>query len=260
MSTDHRAGYLAEVFSSLQGEGPYAGRRQLFVRFYGCHLCCRFCDTPATVTALQPRHYRPAHVRVHAVGQTVRERENPVSVVDLTTVLAELDAAAGPHHAVAITGGEPLLHVRYLLELLPALRQQGHRIYLDTAGDLPRPLAAVLPGADIVAMDIKLPSVTGNPPRWQRHQKALALCRDADVEVFVKVVVDATTAAADLTAVADLMAATPTVPLVLQPVTPVKPELVPPRPEQLLTWHRQLADSLADVRVLPQLHPFLDLP
>ena len=39
--------HLVEVFSSFQGEGLYVGQRQLFIRFAGCNLRCRFCDTEA---------------------------------------------------------------------------------------------------------------------------------------------------------------------------------------------------------------------
>jgi len=36
---------LAEVFSSIQGEGVHIGRRQIFIRFVGCNLACEYCDT-----------------------------------------------------------------------------------------------------------------------------------------------------------------------------------------------------------------------
>ena len=36
---------VSEIFLSYQGEGPYVGSHQLFVRFYGCNLKCVFCDT-----------------------------------------------------------------------------------------------------------------------------------------------------------------------------------------------------------------------
>jgi len=38
---------LSEVFESIQGEGPFMGRRALFIRFAGCNLAnvCKSCDT-----------------------------------------------------------------------------------------------------------------------------------------------------------------------------------------------------------------------
>lgn len=34
-----------EIFYSLQGEGRWAGRPAIFIRFSGCNLRCPFCDT-----------------------------------------------------------------------------------------------------------------------------------------------------------------------------------------------------------------------
>ena len=36
---------IKEVFTSIQGEGPFVGYKQLFVRFCGCNLSCKYCDT-----------------------------------------------------------------------------------------------------------------------------------------------------------------------------------------------------------------------
>ncbi len=37
---------IREIFVSVQGEGPYVGYRQAFVRFPKCNLECLYCDTP----------------------------------------------------------------------------------------------------------------------------------------------------------------------------------------------------------------------
>lgn len=36
---------INEIFYSLQGEGRWAGRPAVFIRFAGCNLKCPFCDT-----------------------------------------------------------------------------------------------------------------------------------------------------------------------------------------------------------------------
>ena len=37
--------HLHTIFSSLQGEGRNVGRPATFVRFSGCNLACKWCDT-----------------------------------------------------------------------------------------------------------------------------------------------------------------------------------------------------------------------
>jgi organic radical activating enzyme len=252
---------LTEVFSSVQGEGPYAGVRQLFVRFYGCHRRCAFCDSPETVTAWQRPGFQPETFRVEFPAGSGRFEvvPNPVDVEDLVALADRFDVPRGLHHSIALTGGEPLLHAPYLAALLPALRARGWKTYLETAGDLFLELDHVIAHVDIVAMDLKLPSVTRNEASWGHHRKFLERCRDAGVGTFAKVIVSGSTTEADLAEAVRIVAETaPAIPFVLQPVTPFRDVRDAAQPGQLLRWQAMAAERLRDVRVIPQCHKMMN--
>jgi 7-carboxy-7-deazaguanine synthase len=258
--TPTRPAHLTEVFSSIQGEGPYVGVRQLFVRFYGCHRRCAYCDSPETVTAWQPAGYRPASFRVEDPpgGGCFRDEPNPIHADRLLDLIAAFDQPRGLHHSVAFTGGEPLLHADFLQEVLPRVEHLGLKTYLETAGDLYHELDRLLPWLDIAAMDIKLPSVTRNEPAWGQHQRFLERCVANEVEVFAKVIVSADTVPAELDQAVRLVAAVaPATPFILQPVTPCRDVRTPPTPAQLLTWQQAARAVLSDVRVIPQCHKMM---
>jgi 7-carboxy-7-deazaguanine synthase len=252
--------HLTELFSSVQGEGPYVGVRQIFVRFYGCHRRCVFCDSPETVTAWQPAGFRPATFQLEQTPghRDFRPTPNPLDVSALAALLRDLEHRAGPHHSVALTGGEPLLHAEFLRELLPHIEHLGLKSYLETAGDLYPQLDLLLPWLDIAAMDIKLPSVTRNEAAWGSHQKFLARCVENEIEVFAKAIVSAGTATADLESACQLIADTaPATLFILQPMTPFGPAQDAPRAEQLLEWQALCLKRLPHVRVIPQSHKMM---
>lgn len=238
---------LAELFVSLQGEGPLVGYRQIFVRFQGCNLSCRYCDSPARLISGEP-------ARVQTPEGDWEVWPNPLTPGELGRLILRL---ADPHpHSVSLTGGEPLLDPDYLINLLPLLKVAGHLIYLETNGTRPVELERVLPWVDIVAMDLKLPSVAGTPVLWRLHQRFLAVAKKR--LTFAKMVVGAGVRSEDLEKAAAL-AREAEVPLIIQPVTDPNGRLELDG-DALLSLEAVVRRIHPEVRVVPQTHHFLGLP
>lgn len=245
---------IAEIFSSLQGEGLLVGERQLFLRFAGCNLRCAYCDTP---TAREI----PAHARIEqSPGQ--RDWQEAPSAMAPAQVISHLRRLAraqpGLHHSLSLTGGEPLLHTGFLAELLPLLRDLGLPAYLETNGTLADELPRVLAQLDYVCADVKLPSATRQAALWGAHERflvTLAAHADPARRDFVKCVFSADTTEEELSRAVRLVASVnPDLPLVLQPVSPVPGGPPPPGPEQTLRLHALARRHLSHVRVIPQVH------
>jgi len=240
---------LIELFSSIQGEGLFLGRRQLFVRLADCNLECAYCDTP----------FQPAPVwRVEAVPGSgdFMEIANPVDPQRLTGEIKKMVRSAPFHHSLALTGGEPLLQTEALAQWLPQMNDVLP-VFLETNGTLPQQLEIILPWLRWVSMDIKLQSSCGPPTPWQLHARFMdvagaALCQ-------AKLVVAPQTPLDEITRAATLIAeCSPGTPLILQPRT------VAGRPavsgKQLLMMQAAAARIHRDTLVIPQTHPLLAVP
>ena len=245
------AGNVSELFVSFQGEGLHAGRRQLFVRFAGCPLRCRYCDTPESLVPVE---------RCRVLGPDGEHRlPNPLDVATLAAEVARLAASAPPLHAVAVTGGEPLAQADFIERWL-AEAPPGVPVLLETAGILPARLARVLPHVTIVSLDFKCPSNTGERARWDEHEACLAAAVAAGRDVYVKMPVDGATAADEVERGARLLArVAPAVPLFLTPLTEPETPRLTIDVHGLERLHAVASRHVADVRVLPQLHKVLGI-
>ena len=76
---------VKEIFSSIQGEGPVVGYKQLFIRFCNCNLKCNYCDTE--------------------FDKTNSEEFSPQELYKKITSEYNLKT----FHSISLTGGEPLL-------------------------------------------------------------------------------------------------------------------------------------------------------
>jgi len=249
---------LIEIFSAIQGEGLNVGTRQIFVRFGGCDLRCHYCDSQHTWQK-QP---------TCEIEQTPGERDfvtyhNPI---ESSQLLSWIDRQNRPHlhDSISITGGEPLLHAAFLTQFLPQVKALTHLpIYLETGGHRPGQLVQILPYLDSIGMDIKLPSVSGET-HWEKHREFLQVCRDAGVDVFVKIIISQTTDPAELQQAAQLVAGvSDRIVVFLQPMTALSqphtnPNLSAPVPAQVLAWQALMKEYLPQVRVIPQTHKMID--
>ena len=156
---------INEIFKSIQGEGKYLGANQVFVRFSKCNLSCKFCDTQF----LEGKEYD-----VHTLAQKL-------SSFDLVKV-----------HSISFTGGEPLMFVDFLDEFLenfkPIKEKYNLKIYLETNGTLYKNLEKIVKKIDIVSMDIKLKTATGEENKFDVNDKFLKIAKN--VETYIKVVFD----------------------------------------------------------------------
>ncbi|MBC7528639.1 MAG: 7-carboxy-7-deazaguanine synthase QueE [Chthonomonadaceae bacterium] len=250
---------LVEIFSSIQGEGVLVGRRQIFVRTYGCNLRCTYCDSPETLK----ESGIPRQCRVETVpgSWTFEGRESLTSQDDLNAIIRGY--LTEPHHSLSITGGEPLLHARFLREWLPDVKAMGLKTFLETNGFLSRHLEGILDSLDYISMDWKAPTATGISPEatLEAHREFLMTAtRRGNTEVYVKMVVTPSTSEAELlTAVETIRAVKDSMTLILQPVTPFGTETKGVTPQKMIRFHALASHLLQDVRVIPQTHKMMQL-
>lgn len=239
---------LAEVFRSWQGEGLLLGRRMVFVRLAGCRVGCRYCDTAWAFET-------PASVAVP--GRHGERRSNPLGIADIVALADAADApgAPGGPAPVSITGGEPCEQPDAVDALITALAPR--EIMLETSALHAEAIARLAPRCRWVAADLKLPSATGLPDVFERHERVLATGALQRSETFFKLVADGDTTREEVARAAALLARwMPEAPVFLQPVTPLGGS--PPLPRERLD---ALADALLaaglSVRVVPQVHKVL---
>lgn len=221
---------ITEVFSSIQGEGVFVGARQIFIRFKQCNMECIFCDTPNEGIAKE------------------------YSVTALMREVKTVEEGKGPHHSVSLTGGEPLVYTEFLKVFLPLLKKAELKSYLETNGTLANEIEEIIDFIDIVAMDFKLPSSTGNRPYWKEHLDFLKIA--SRKKVFVKAVITPDTDSKDIEeATALIKKVNRNIPFILQPAEPVKKYDKKVGENRLLEFLEIAARSqVENTRVIPQMH------
>ena len=216
--------HIKEIFSSIQGEGPFIGYRQLFIRFCGCNLNCSFCDTD----------YDTVNSKQYTIEELVEE------------VKKHSDC-----HSVSLTGGEPLLNTGFLKEFLP---QCPLPVYLETNATLAGELGEVIDYIDFVSADIKLPSCTGGSAYWNEHDEFFK--KACHKELFAKIVFDENITEEEIKQSAKL-GAKYGIELILQPKN--TNEFVKPDMDFVNRIFSRFLEKYKKVRVIPQVHKILEV-
>ena len=227
--TEQYKAKINEIFDSIQGEGPYIGYRQLFVRFCGCNLLCDYCDTEFN----QGDMY------------SVSELLNKVKSFDLEHI-----------HSVSLTGGEPLLQYEFLKDFLPEIKKTGAKIYLETNGTLTKALKNVLEYIDIISMDFKIEKKKKIGDIYSSHDEFLKTAKEAQKEVFAKLVFDENIKDYEINECVSL-AKKYDIPLILQPK--MNGNNISVTQDKILKIFETFTEKYHDVRMIGQVHKFFDI-
>lgn len=237
-------GNLIEIFSSVQGEGKYIGCRQIFVRLAGCNLHCAYCDTNFNSADF-------CKVETQAGKMKFEQIKNPVPAEKVAEIVKNFHSQV-PAQAVSFTGGEPLLHWKFISEVAELLKNSGLKIFLETNGTLAEDFKKIFNAVDIVSMDIKLPSVIGEN-LFDLHRKFIETARQKDL--YTKIVVSEETSTEEFFEAVNLIPKN--ILLIIQPVTPFG-SVKKATAEKILFLQSLSLKKLNDVRVIPQTHRLIN--
>jgi 7-carboxy-7-deazaguanine synthase len=135
---------ISEIFLSLQGEGRNTGRPVVFIRFYGCAVCCSYCDSKYTWSDNKDEYL-------------------DMSAEDIVKAVKDIDPKCC---SICITGGDPdLLPDNEILPLIDLLKEyeisieaSGFRSPLRYFDEVSPRREDGHPVVDFVVMDVKGPS------------------------------------------------------------------------------------------------------
>ncbi len=216
---------IKEVFESIQGEGPYVGVNQLFIRFTNCNLNCKYCDT----------NFK-SDLKEYTTETLLKEINNYKNI-----------------HSISLTGGEPLLESEFLKNFLPKCNQ---KIYLETNGTLYKNLEAIINNIDIISMDIKLPSTTNMKDMFNIHEEFIKIAIENKKEIFAKVVFDEKITEEEIIKTTQL-AQKYNIEIILQPK--MDGDFLNISTEFINKTFYRFIEKYDKVRLIPQVHKFINI-
>lgn len=212
---------IKEIFTSVQGEGPYVGQKHIFVRFSRCNLNCKYCDTDFKTDLKE-------------YGED-----------ELFDLLKGINC-----DVISLTGGEPLLEADFLyLFLKKYYKKLNKKIYLETNGTLYNPLKKIIDFVDVISADIKIKSATNEENNFLKNEEFLKIA--SKKEVFVKVVFDNNINEDEIEKIVDI-AKKFDIMIVLQPKMPILENNIQYIFDKFYLKYK-------NTRLIPQVHKFLNI-
>jgi len=123
-----------ETFGTVDGPGI-----RTVVFFNGCHLRCIYCHNP----------------------EMWSKQNNNMTVDELVSKIINNKEYFGESGGVTFSGGEPLLHAEFLIEVCKELKKYNIHIALDTAGVGLGNYEELLKYIDLIIFDVKHTTVRG---------------------------------------------------------------------------------------------------
>ena len=123
-----------ETFGTVDGPGI-----RTVVFFNGCHLRCIYCHNP----------------------EMWSKQNNNMTVDELVSKIINNNEYFGESGGVTFSGGEPLLHADFIIEVCKELKKHNIHIALDTAGVGIGNYEELLNYIDLIIFDVKHTTVSG---------------------------------------------------------------------------------------------------
>ena len=222
---------IDEIFFSYQGEGIYAGIPQIFVRFSGCNLRCNYCDTPKSLKPKLNTQYFSSYELFKRIERIFNKNKN--KFIHFKPF-------------VSFTGGEPLLHTDFILDLITNYFDKHFSVYLETNGTLPQQIKKIYKYCDVISMDIKFKSACGKD-LFKEHKKFIEISKN---KLFIKTVITKDTTKEEFLKAVNLISGISyKIPFVIQPA-----DFNNITNNKVFEFYAIAISKLKDVRILPQLH------
>jgi 7-carboxy-7-deazaguanine synthase len=124
---------VSEIFTSVEGEGIFIGKKTLFIRLSGCHLKCRWCDTKYALALDSGIDYQV---------EEIKDR-----------IVKELQPFT---YKVNFTGGEPLLQIEAVIQLADFIKRHTNlKTYIESSCFDSELFSKILPYMDICKVEFK---------------------------------------------------------------------------------------------------------